>query len=267
VTSRGVKHLSVLSLVLCAGLAGVLSCGAASRPVQRVASMLSVTLTPIPHFRVAGYPNLIVDGSYPQVSFKGSPLRAVNAQVRSSVEDQERKFAKLLSARRSSIPEANRIGLGGEFRAHVSRSLLSANTTAVSVLMPLRACEPGATGCDYWLSVTVRVPSGKPIAIRQLFRRPTLALDAIARLVKADLGRGSRCVTAFQDLRAIAPMWRNYRAWALTERGLVVAFDTGRVSLPLCGPVSVTIPYARLMSYVGAVGKELIAAVKGSARS
>jgi hypothetical protein len=135
---------------------------------------------------------------------------------------------------------------------------MSASTLVVSALFPVKLCEPGATGCDFWFSITVWVPSGEVIVLQRLFAHPRTGLRALADLVKRRIVASNRCVARFLDTKGIGPTWDHYRSWALTPSGLAIGFDTSQISNPFCGPVQVTVRYQSIRLYLSTLGKELV---------
>jgi WD40-like Beta Propeller Repeat len=106
-------------------------------------------------------------------------LRRVNRAIRALVEDQ-RRFA--VRARRQAAE-----GQHGVYRTRVMRKYVSASTVVVSALMAAtREAFPGQHEGDGWLAITVRVGSGRQVALNEMFARPTRAAGARDRLANAD---------------------------------------------------------------------------------
>jgi hypothetical protein len=128
----------------------------------------------------------------------------------------------------------------------------------VSALLPrtLQTCcsQPGGEG---WLSITVRVPSGRPVAISALFADRSRGLRVFGSAWRAAIRRqGNPCPDTYQEVYGTSA--RNYREYALTPEGLAVGVDeTGA-----CGPMEATVPNDIVRPYLSTLGKELIAGVR-----
>ena len=146
----------------------------------------------------------------------------------------------------------------GGFELSFKPSLVSASTTEVSALMNAKECLPGGTGCDYWLAVTLRVPSGHSIALRSLFSKPVAGLATLARLAKETLLRSDTCIAASPNKSGFEPTWHNYEAFALTPQGVAVGFATSAVGFPECGPVEVIVPTERIVQFLNPFGRRLL---------
>jgi hypothetical protein len=194
-------------------------------------------------------------GTYLQVRGSGLDLRAVNSTLRAALFADQKAYA----------PYARREKPGTVYRAHgvyrtaVDRKYLSASTALVSALMPLtREPFPGQHEGDGWLAITVQVPSGKRVRISDLFTNPKRGLHALAAAWKAQIRRtsGAPCLRIYRDhYRATAA---NYRAFALTPRGLAV----GSWELAACYRLVATVRYGLLRPYLTKTGAELIKGVR-----
>ncbi|MFN2617627.1 MAG: DUF3298 domain-containing protein [Thermoleophilaceae bacterium] len=165
----------------------------------------------------------------------------------------------------------------GEFKTWIRRRLASASSVVVSVLIPdffMFVCGNGDG--EGWQSVTLRVPSGSGVGIRDLFVDPTRGLRALADLVRTRMLRTNRWVrsVAHNDdpyvrrsyLRGFNPTARNYRYFALTIRGLVIGFPTEQVTPPPAGRVRTTVPYSAIRTYLSDLGNALVAGVRSPRR-
>jgi len=231
-----------------------------------LASPLTVFARPTPPLRVPHYRTI---GTYPQVSGSGLDLRHVNAALRNSVLAEQQKFARVALKQEALAPDSIRLGYTGLFATSTVSRLLSASTVVVSALIRLDEIFPGGHDEGYWLSVTVRVPSGLPVHLSDLFRNRRRALRALAAAVRKRVVAARSCVR--DSLRAertfekgFAPTAINYRYFALTTRGLAIGFPIGQVASDICNRVDVTVPYAALRSYLSQLGKKLIVAVRQS---
>jgi hypothetical protein len=217
------------------------------------ASPLVVVEAPTPPLRVPRYDT---EGTFPQVRDGGIDLAAVNRALRLAVLSDQREYAP--DARRYSRGTARRYR--GVYRTTVDRRLLSASTVVVSALMPATKLYPGGNQGRTWVAATVRVPSGQPVRIIDLFAKPERGLRVLAREWKARLRRTRPelwpCVTLTPaDYR---PTARNYRLFALTVGGLAVGFWQA----PACDRLHATVPYAALRPHLSELGKTLVAGVR-----
>jgi hypothetical protein len=261
---------------------GVIGCGEESvgdpgRPgvaaVNRV-TPLRVVESPTPPLRV---PNYRTSGTYPQVASNRVELKPVNRALRNAVLRAQREYGELV--RRtwgSSMPELFQPNYrySGEYRTLRPLKLISASTVVVSVLVPIRRRAPGGTGGATWLSITVQVPSGAPVGIRDLFAEPSRGLQALATAVRKKVLSTNSCIQAsFTDpvgaelnARGFAPTPRNYRYFALAPTGLAVGFPQDQVGGSSCSRVEATVPYAVVRRHLSPLGRKLVAGVRAPGR-
>jgi hypothetical protein len=203
-----------------------------------------------------------VSGYYIQVA--GAPhLGAVNAALERVALGDERAFLTSFGG-----PGPSR-GLDHDltYRAAPDTRLLSANRLVVSALVPvLKLVGTGNDGA-YWLSITIRVPSGKAVKLTDLFTSPPRALRAIALSAEHLLTAGNACVRgslAYPPLGYRAGFRAsivNYRHFALIRGGLAFGFDINRVAGSSCGRVEVTVPYSAVQTDLSPLGQTLVTAV------
>ena len=235
--------------------------GTETAAAAQPASPLTVSRTPVPHFDVSGYPSLIVTGSYPQLS--GSlGLKTVNERLRLVVIQEEERFSRFLRSEAPQIPPAQRRSLHGGFTLSIVPSFMSASTAVVSALLRMEECEPGGTGCDYWFSATLQVPSGHPVTLRELLLTPGKGIRTLARLTRLILLKSNKCIAGSPNRSGVAPSWANYREFAMTPKGLAIGFATSMAGYPSCGPVSAVVPYQSLARAFSVLGIRLVAGVR-----
>ena len=211
-------------------------------------SALVVVRARTPPLRVAHFRTT---GTYPQVV----GLHRVDAGLRRAVLADEHEYA------RYAHREKPKVGYRAEgvYSTAVDRRLLSASTVVVSTLMPAkRELFPGQNGGDDWLGITVRAPSGVRIVLADLFASPQGGLRVLAAAWRARIGRTSAapCLRAYPE--AYAARIRNYRASALTPRGVVV----GMPEIGACYRLVATVPYRVLRPYLSDLGGALVAGVR-----
>ncbi len=271
------RHMKILpsAVVLLIAMTG---CGELSRD-SRGSSVASSNVSPLSVFEAPTpplqVPNYRTSGTYPQVSSSKVNLRAVNAALRNSVLRAQHQYARWVRREYGrTMPELFRPNYrySGEYGTSPRLSLISASTVVVSALIPVRQLLPGGTGGATWLSVTVRVPSGAPVGIRDLFAEPARGLNALAKEVKREVLSTNSCVRqsvnnerAFgfaQDVRGFDPTPSNYRYFALIASGLAVGFRQDQVGGSSCSSVQAAVPYAVLHPYLSELGQKLIAGVR-----
>lgn len=224
---------------------------------------LLIKSVPIPSFKVSGYPSLIVRGVYPRVLGPGVTVDAVNRGLRNEVVAEERRFGRVLRSAEPTIPPAARRTMRGGFAMSLSPSLTSASTVVVSALMLTSECEPGGTGCDFWFSITLQVPSGDLVRLPRLFAKPRNGLRVLARIAEGHVLASNGCVRPSRyDPTGFAPTWKNYRSFALTPAGLAIGFDTSQVGFPSCGRVSTIVAYPLIAPYLSTLGRQLVIGVR-----
>lgn len=224
-------------------------------PAAPTVSALVVVRAPTPPLRVARFDT---SGTYPQVSGPGDGLRRVNAALRGAVLADQRTYAAYARREKPKI----QYKAHGVYRTVVDRRLLSASTVVVTTLMPTtRELFPGQHGGDGWLGITVRVPSGTRVTIRDLFRNPNRGLRVLAGAWKARIrqGPGGPCLRIYSDVYEATA--ENYGAFALTARGIAV----GSPEVEACYRLVATVPYRVLQSYLSDLGARLVDGVRAPA--
>jgi hypothetical protein len=220
---------------------------------QSTAVPLALVTAPTPRLRVARYDT---SGTLAQVRGGNLDLRKVNAALRAAVLADQREFAPF--ARRGAIGTAKRYR--GVYRTVVDRRFASASTVVVSALMPAIEQFPGGSLGNGWVAATVRVPSGTPVAISDLFADPSRGVRVLAAEWKTRFRRASPdawpCVRLHPS--SYRPVPRNYRHFALTPRGVVVGFWQEAA----CNRLQATVPYSVLRPYLSGLGSRLIAGVR-----
>lgn len=216
---------------------------------------LTVTEAPVPPFRVLGYRTV---GTFPQLKGDGVNLQAVNDALRELVLRHQREH--LRSARRERI-EINRNHPEPSFYRHgiysvtVNRNSISASTRVTSMLLPTTdAVFDGQHGSRGWLAITLAVPSGEPILLRDLFVRPLAGVQALRRGFRDRLGPERRCLDD-GTLELFGPFGRDF---ALTPTGIAVGVRSDNA----CGTWYQTVPYARIRKYLSQHGAALVDAIR-----
>src|SRR6266540_5326216 len=185
-----------------------------SRPVTALPLNLLTARTP--RFRVPRYDTR---GTYPQVRRRNSDLRRVNAALRRAIIADQKRY---LPFARDAVRVKNEYR--GLYETSVERPLLSASSVVVSALMPATELYPGGSLGKGWLAITVLVPAGRHINIKDLFVDPARALPVLANAWKDQFRRTNadawECVA--QHLSDYAPTAANYQYFALTQHGLAV---------------------------------------------
>jgi hypothetical protein len=246
------RRLSAFALALLA--LGVACGGGSHRDAARsgTVSALTVVEARTPPLQV---PQFDTSGTYPQVTGVGIDLRAVNAALRAAVLADQRAYAPYARKEKPHVVYRER----GVYRTAVDRRYVSASTVVVSVLMPLtRELFPGQHEGDGWLAMTVRVPSGQPVTISDLFTNPGRGLRALAGAWKAKIRRTPRraCLQIYPG--QYRPTVANYRAFALTPSGIAV----GSREVAACYRLIATVPYPLIRPYLSEFGTALIASVR-----
>jgi hypothetical protein len=243
----GLRRIFAVVVAVC--LSGA---SAALGQAGHAGAVRSLRVVPVatPRFSVPRYDT---SGTYPQVDGGSASLVAVNHALRQAVVDEQRSYA--VSARKA-IRTGN--PYRGVFQTQVVRRLLSASTSVVSALIPLRELYPGGNDGDGWIAVTVRVPSATSVRLDQLFRDPATALPRLAGewLGRLTAAERTHCVTGY--LSFYSPSLRHYRNFALTPTGIAVGFW----QVPACERLAAIVPYAALRGYLSPLGRQLVAAVR-----
>jgi hypothetical protein len=138
--------------------------------------------------------------------------------------------------------------------------LLSASSVVVSALLPaleLNFCGNEGQG---WVSVTVLVPSGRPVSLLDLFAQPSRDLRTLADAWKSQFRKSdpneSGVVKLYPEFFGAKAISRAY--FALTPHGLAVGFwqvgPTARLKA--------VVPYTVLQPHLSKLGKTLVAGVR-----
>ena len=205
-----VAHAAAFALALL--VMGAACAGGPHRDAARstTVSALAVIDARTPPLQV---PRFDTSGTYPQVTGASIDLRAANAALRGAVLVDQRAYARYARKEKPYVVYRAR----GVYRTAVDRRYLSASTAVVSALMPLtRELFPGQHEGDGWLAITVRVPSGRPVTISDLFNKPGRGLRALAAAWRATIRRtpGRACLRIHPG--QYRPIVANYGAFALT---------------------------------------------------
>jgi len=241
-----------ISLVCATAACGVALAGSqAGGSAARSVSPLTVVAVPTPHFPVPLYDT---SGSIPQVTGAGIDLRRVNAAVREAVLRDQRAYAP--SARASAKVTGRTCR--GTYSVLTNRGLLSASSVVVSALLPAQELYPCGNDGNGWVSVTVRVPSGKPVALSQLFQDPFGGPYALGVGFFRAITPDWRLTCVVKNLPRYQPTLRNYRYFALTPRGLALGFWQEAA----CNRIEGIVPYRALRPYLSSLGKYLVAGVR-----
>jgi hypothetical protein len=249
-----VRLIAACALALLTAGAG---CGGGShrdagRFAARTVSALTVVEARTPPVQVPQYDT---SGSYPQVRGGGLDLRAVNRALRAAVLADQRAYAPYARKEKRRVVNRDR----GVYRTAVERRYISASTVVVSALMPVaREVFPGQHEGNGWLAMTVRVPSGRRVMIGDLFANVGRGLRALAAAWKARVRRtpGRACLRIYPS--QYRPTVANYRAFALTPRGLAI----GSWEIAACYRLVATVPYRLLRPHLSKLGATLIAGVR-----
>src|SRR5581483_10763381 len=259
---RRLARLSALVVLFALAPAGVKGSAAqeltaGSKPVRP----LKVILVNAPRFKVPGYDTR---GSYLQVRSQTIGLKTVNLALRESILNDQSAYAPFATTVRKKLEGPNGPGnlTRGLYQIHVVPSLVSASTRVVSALLPrIRRAYRNEKGGEGWVSVTVRVPSGKPVTIGELFTKPAGLRFCGARWRETLRRRRTTCPDTYPEVYGTST--RNYRHFALAPKGLAVGVGEAGA----CGAWSALVPYRELRPYLSKLGQVLVSGVRQPASS
>jgi hypothetical protein len=187
-----------------------------------------------PRFPVAGFHTY---GTFPQLRGRIS-LARVNATLRKAIADDQTVLVR--QVRRRVVRKPAR----GDYETELDRTLVSASSQVVSMLVPrTRELLPLRGLTDGWLAITLRVPSGKPVAAAELFDHPAAAI----RFLRART-RDKRSGCEFGATPELA----------LLPSGLAV----GVPSSGSCYRFDVVVPYREVRPYLSQLGVRLAAGTR-----
>jgi hypothetical protein len=249
---------SGMARVVCALVLAMLVTSASAASVERPrfgvrASPLVVREARVPSL---GVRHIVTSGVYPEVSGGDIDLRAVNATLREAVLSDERSFRPYARSERRTL-ERDHMNVHatsrGRYLMWVDRRLVSASTAVVSVLLPETAeAFEGQEGGDTWLSMTVAVPSGRRLTLRDLFAHVDRALPVLQHAWR----RSHLCARIYGFL--YTPKVSNYRAFALTPTGLAI----GVPEVAACYRQLMIVPYRIVDPYLSKLGRRLVAGAR-----
>jgi hypothetical protein len=246
--------LATLALGVSTGAPAALN---AQRSSVRSLRIINVTAPEVPSRQVR------TEGAIPQVV--GPRWAVVNRAIRNVVVLDQRHFAASVASRNIDSRTAP-----GAYETKPNRRLISASTVVLSALIPTIRRLPGLNGGAGWLSITLDTASGKQIHWADLFTHPTVGLSLVASSARHLLVANNRCVrNSLNDptighsfASGFRPTKRNYRYFALLNRGIAVGFPLGQVGGIVCGRVTVVIGYARFERLLSRQGTRLVSNVR-----
>lgn len=273
------NKFSALSVLLFS----LFGCSSSHSPVQLpnsgaardVLSALSVTYVRIPPLKAPYYHS---SGSFPQISASRmnlSTIAAVNVSLEKSLSSAENSYA--VEARQEEnqqeaigVTSAQELSDPGIYQVAPNPHFISATEVVVSALVPVLELYPGGTEGSVWLSVTLRVPSGQPVDISDLFSNRERGLQGLAAEVQSQFAASRTCgvskTLTYAErsllLQGSAPTAKNFKDFALTPRGLMIGFTQGQVCPLAYGRTSVTVPYSDLSKYLSSLGQRLVAGAR-----
>jgi hypothetical protein len=243
---RKLPGAAAVGFALALGASGCDAHSRAAGPAR--ASPLAVVSAPTPRFPVALFGT---GGTYPRVRDGKLKLSAVDRTLRQAIVADQRAFEPY--ARRYATGVAGRrlrSGYAGYYETELDRTLVSASTVVVSVLIPrTRAVLPLPPRADGWLGITIRVPSGTRVTLPELFAQRAKAMRVLEARIRTD-ARLARSVR-----RHPAAALANVQL-ALLPSGLAV----GVVEVGFRDVVLV--PYSALRPYLNRRGFRLVAGTR-----
>ncbi len=200
-------------------------------------SPLGVVSVVTPRFRVARFETA---GTYPRFRDAKVELQGVNRALRDAILADQRAFE----------PIARRHAGHGYYETELDRTLISASSVVVSVLIPrARALLPLPPGSDGWLALTLRVPSGKRVALPELFARRAQAMRILDAKIRSD-----RFFDASVRRHPAAALRNNW--FAVLPSGLAVGV------VGAARQDEVVVPYRALRPYLSRLGLTLVAGAR-----
>jgi len=179
----------------------------------------------------------------------------VNAVLRSAIVADQRRYAPEARREHAHLPSTDR----GLYRTAIDRRYVSASTGVVSALLPVtEEAFRGQHNGDGWLGMTVLVPSGRRVAITDLFAKPNQGIRVLAAAWKARIRQTDARTCLHIYAADYAPTAANYRSFALTPAGIAV----GSWEVEACYRLVATVPYSTLRPYLSQLGAAVVAAVR-----
>jgi hypothetical protein len=225
---------------------------------------------PVPEYRYS------TSGTYPQLTGAGS-LESANQGLTDALVAYQRNYVHQIYETYGHHykgfilgPSRGVFDTYSHYSSPAQREHLSASTGVASALIPVEQLYPGGNDGSTWMGLTVRVPSGSQVNLRDLFSRPKEAVPAIGRLARTRLAHTNKAVYGGLNskmdrqflVRSFAPRVKRGAQWALTPTGFAIGYPQGLVACVPCSRIDTTIPYWRLDPYLSASGRQLIADVR-----
>jgi hypothetical protein len=251
-----------------AGGGVLISCREGRVRLHSTARSLGLSPVQTPRFNV---PRYRTGGAYPRVTTPTNlDLRRINAALREAVRSDQRAYAPSARSQARSAPQR----YYGTYRTAIDRRLVSASTVVVSALIPALKLYPGGNDGSFWISATVRVPTGTRVAMSDLFKDPKMGLRIVAAATKRAVVSNDACVRGSlaserrlhinYDNQGFSATKKNYRHFALTPRGLAIGLDLGQVGAPSCNKIAVIVPYSLVLPSLSHLGARLVAGVRSA---
>ncbi|HEX8458104.1 MAG TPA: DUF3298 domain-containing protein [Pyrinomonadaceae bacterium] len=144
----------------------------------------------------------------------------------------------------------------------VSHKVIFASDEIISVFFYAYGYSWGAAhGYHYPLVLNYDLKRGRLLRLADLFRPGPKYLQTIADYCLCDLSR--QLDLPAEEIEGAKPRPKNYRAWVLTPKGLVIIFEEYQVTSYAGGEPKVLIPYERLRGIINPRGVLAALAVSG----
>jgi len=194
----------------------------------------------------ADYPHLVGDHSAAARTFNQAAYALVASDINPYLKDKR----DLEKEKRSHWKEV-------EEYHNISHKVIFASDKVVSVLFYADGYLWGAAhGYHYPLVLNYDLKRGRMLKLADLFKPGSKYLQTIASYCLDDLSRQlDMTPEQIQGWSGRAtPTLKNYRAWVLTPKGLVIIFEEYQVTSYTGGEPKVLIPYERLSDIINSRG-------------
>jgi len=178
---------------------------------------------------------------YPQ--FRGRTLGAATANVNRHIRE---RIEATLSRFLADIADLPDVQTSIPHQLHSSFSVALLRSSVVSVRFTMAAYSGGAHGSHWTEPLNLLVTPLRELGIADIFQDPTAGLTALSayaidQLLAPSQDRPLRMEALVR--RGAGPDPRNYCAFNLTSRGVLVTFDEYQVGCYAEGPSEVHVPY------------------------
>ena len=194
---------------------------------------------------------------YPQLENEATPAqRAFNRHVTQLATDEVARFKAFCRREVRRLKESKKpLGFG----LRCEYEICFASPEVVSLTLTWASFTGSVNEDHFTMPITFDLRAGKPVELRQLFRKGSKYLQPISTYCIARL-KEQHPDPAWDLEESAGPTHANYHTWCVTREGLTVTFGEYQVGPGRIGLVSIQIPYESLADVADPLGALAVAA-------